>query len=52
MADFSSGEHLMTVYVAVVAVFNLGLGYGLGLYMERSARRAAAASEPHDSLHL
>lgn len=42
----------MIAYVAVVAVFNLGLGYAMGIYMERSARRAAAAAEPHDSLHL
>ena len=41
----------MVVYVAVIAVLNLGLGYALGIYMERSKRNACAAEAPHVELH-
>jgi hypothetical protein len=40
----------MVWYVAVIAVLNLGLGYALALYMERSRRQAAcAADDPIDA---
>ena len=35
----------MVLYVAVIAVLNLGLGYALALYMERSRKLAVAASD-------
>ena len=41
----------MVVYVAIVAIVNLGLGYLLGVYMERSQRNACAADLPHDEIH-
>jgi hypothetical protein len=38
----------MLCYVAVIAVLNLGLGYGLALYMEQG-RKAAYAAAPMDA---
>jgi hypothetical protein len=36
----------MVLYVAVIAVLNLGLGYAVGLYMERGERLAAYGADP------
>ena len=35
----------MVLYVAVIAILNLGLGYALAVYMERSRKLAVAASD-------
>jgi hypothetical protein len=35
----------MVWYVAFIAILNLGLGYALAVYMERSQRLAAATSD-------
>lgn len=35
----------MVWYVAIIAVLNLGLGYVLALYMERSRRLAVATND-------
>ena len=35
----------MVLYVAVIAILNLGLGYALAVYMERSRKLAVATSD-------
>jgi hypothetical protein len=35
----------MVLYVAIVAILNLGLGYALAVYMDRSAKQAAYGTD-------
>lgn len=40
----------MVIYVALIAILNLGLGYALALYMGAGRARLATGSVPMESL--